>query len=182
MQNDNNNAVKSQENVHKYHRKRVKERFLKYGLESFSEHQVIEMALFFALPHVDTNEMAHHLIKKAGSFSRVFDLPINEIKSITGLKDNAATFLKFLGAFSKYYANQCALDISGPKMTYDQIGRLMASSFIGEKNEMLVACFFDENMRLLDKKVLSTGEFTKVSCSYKDLAYDVFVLDENMLL
>ena len=89
MKNDKNKTVKAIENVHKDHRKRVKERFLKYGLESFSEHQVIEMALFFALPHVDTNEMAHNLINKAGTFSRVFDLPINEIKSITGLKDNA---------------------------------------------------------------------------------------------
>ena len=94
--------------VHNGHRDRMRQRYKEEGLDGFREHEVLEMLLYYCIAQKDTNEMAHHLINKAGSFSRVFDLPMNEIKSITGLKDNAATFIKFLGAFSKYYAGQCA--------------------------------------------------------------------------
>lgn len=176
MNDNTNNKPIKKENVHKNHRKRVKERFLKHGLESFSEHQVLETALFFALPHVDTNEMAHHLINKAGSFTKVFDLSIEELSTVKGIKDNAATFIKFLSAFSKYYTNQCAMSAVKPGMTYDEIGRLFVNSYFGEQKEIIMVCFFDENMKLLEKKVLAVGEFSRVSLNFRSLANDIFAL------
>ena len=165
--------VTKEENVHKNHRSRVKERFLKYGLESFEEHQVIEMALFFALPHVDTNEMAHKLINKAGSFTNVFDMPIEEMKTISGIKDNAATFIKFLSAFTKYYVDKVAMESAQSGMSYDEIGKLFVNFFVGERTEKLVACFFDDRMNLLDKKIIGVGDFSSVSLDFRSLTADV---------
>ena len=167
MQND---KIKK-ENVHKYHRQRVKERFLKYGLETFSEHQILEMALFFALPHVDTNEMAHHLINKAGSFTRVFDMPKSEMEKISGIKDNASTFLKFLVAFTRYYVDRVNYETTKVGMTYDEIGEF----FVNEKNEKLVACFFDENNNMISKQLLSTGNSNSVNVNSRLLIDEVMI-------
>ena len=48
--------------VHDGHRERVKQRFLKEGLEHFEPHQIMELLLFYGIPRRDTNELAHQLI------------------------------------------------------------------------------------------------------------------------
>ena len=44
---------------HSGHRKRMRERFLKEGLDHFSKYQVLEMLLFYSIPRKDTNELAY---------------------------------------------------------------------------------------------------------------------------
>lgn len=161
------------ENVHKNHRQRVKDRFLLHGLDTFSEHQILEMALFFALPHVDTNEMAHHLINKAGSFTRVFDLSKEELETVSGIKDNASTFIKFLLAFTKYYTSKVSVETAKKGMTYDEIGQFLINFYINEQQEVLVACFFDEKTNLIEKKVLGRGDFNSVGVNLRNLVDDV---------
>ena len=36
--------------IHTGHRQRLKERFLKDGLDNFEEHQVLELLLFYGIP------------------------------------------------------------------------------------------------------------------------------------
>lgn len=62
------------ENLHKGHRKRVKEKFHKSGLSVFEEHEVLELILFYAVPQRDTNELAHKL-KRFGSVRNVLEAP-----------------------------------------------------------------------------------------------------------
>ena len=50
--------------LHKNHRARVKERFLKEGLSSFADHEVLELLLFYAIPQGDLNPLSHKLIDK----------------------------------------------------------------------------------------------------------------------
>lgn len=161
-------------NLHKNHRKRVKKRFLDYGFESFTDHQVLEAALFYALPHVDTNEIAHELINLAGSFTKVFDLSVEELMTVKGIKENAASFIKFLAMFSKYYADKCALAATKPGMNYHEVAKIFVNSFIGETREILVGCYFDENMNLIEKKTLNKGTMTDVSLGYRSLIDDIY--------
>ena len=49
--------------MHEDHRKRVKERFLKDGIENMPDHEVLELLLFFSIPRKDTNALAHELIE-----------------------------------------------------------------------------------------------------------------------
>ena len=61
-------------NVHAGHRQRMKEMFLKNGFEGFSEHQILEMVLFYSCPRIDTNEIAHNLIDRFGGLCGVLTL------------------------------------------------------------------------------------------------------------
>ena len=51
-------------NLHEGHRQRLKERFLREGLDHFEPHTVLELLLFYAVPQRDTNELAHRLIAR----------------------------------------------------------------------------------------------------------------------
>jgi DNA repair protein RadC len=58
----------SKENLHAGHRARLRKRFFEEGLDAFEDHQVIELLLFYAIPRRDTNEIAHLLLRRYGSF------------------------------------------------------------------------------------------------------------------
>ena len=47
------------ESIHQGHRKRMRERFLKTELNGFHAHEVLELLLFYGVPRVDTNPLAH---------------------------------------------------------------------------------------------------------------------------
>ena len=66
--------------IHKDHRQRVRERYLKEGLDGFSEVQVLELLLFYVIPRQDTNPIAHRLIDRFGSLHQVLEAPVEELE------------------------------------------------------------------------------------------------------
>ena len=48
--------------IHDGHRQRLRDRFIEYGMESFTDIQALELLLFYAIPRRDTNLLAHELL------------------------------------------------------------------------------------------------------------------------
>ena len=85
--------MSDRENPHTGHRKRVRKRFTDEGLESFSDHEILELLLFYSVPRRDTNETAHRLISRFGSLSSVFDAGIGELTDVEGISLNTAVLI-----------------------------------------------------------------------------------------
>ena len=79
--------------VHDGHRERLRARFAEHGLESFNELNALELLLCYAIPRRDTNEIAHRLLDAFGSLSGVFQASMQELTSIPGIGENAATLI-----------------------------------------------------------------------------------------
>lgn len=77
--------MKQPDELHKGHRERLKSRFLKEGLDAFEDHQVLELLLFQAIPRIDTNPIAHLLIKRFGSLSAVLEADPHDLESVEGI-------------------------------------------------------------------------------------------------
>ncbi|NLC43899.1 MAG: DNA repair protein RadC [Clostridiales bacterium] len=91
--------------MHEGHRERLKGRFREEGLDSFNQHQVLELLLFYAIPRKDTNEIAHELIKRFGSLSGVLDAGYEHLTKEAGLTPNVATLLTLLPDLCRRYLN-----------------------------------------------------------------------------
>ena len=89
--------------IHENHRQRVKSRYETYGLDMFDEHQALELLLFYCIPRKDTNEVAHRLINRFGSFGQVLDAPLKELEKVDGVGHNVALYLKLLRDTQRYY-------------------------------------------------------------------------------
>lgn len=89
--------------MHEGHRERLKNRFLKEGLDSFEQHQVLEMLLFYSIPRKDTNELAHMLINRYGSLAGVLEADPRDIASISGLGLNSAVLLSLIPSLARLY-------------------------------------------------------------------------------
>ena len=92
----------SEKAVHAGHRARMRERFMKEGLSGFSEHEVLEFLLMFAIPQRDVNPLAHRLIDRFGSLSAVLESSPAELTRVDGVGENAAALLSLMPQLMGY--------------------------------------------------------------------------------
>ena len=74
-----------EKNLHKGHRTRLKERFLRENIDHFEEHTALELLLFYAIPYKDTNELAHRLIARFGSIGEVMRASVEQLTEVEGM-------------------------------------------------------------------------------------------------
>src|SRR6202790_802876 len=80
------------------HRERLRERFYNAGPEALSDYELLEMALFPALPRRDTKPLAKTLLKKFGSFAEVVPAPEARLREVGGIKDASVNQIKLIAA------------------------------------------------------------------------------------
>jgi DNA repair protein RadC len=88
------------------HRQRLRERFLKSGLEGFAEYEVVELLLTLAIPRTDVKEPAKALISKFGSLRGILDAPIEELAAVKGIGQVTPVALKIIRAAATLYLQQ----------------------------------------------------------------------------
>lgn len=154
---------------HKGHRKRVKDNFMKNGLDIFTDVQALEMALFFCVPQGDTNELAHKLINKFGSFSAVFDATPEQLENVPGVGENTKVFLKYIPALLRRYRIDKITD-DNIFETSDKTGRYLMAYFMTEVREKWVVMAFDRKRRLLGTIPVPESYIGTYSSNARELA------------
>lgn len=142
-------------NVHSGHRKRVREKFLKDGIDSFEEHQVLEFLLFYAIPYKDTNELAHRLLDRYRSLAGVCEAPIDELMREFGLTETAAVLLKFVPDLSRRYID--SRFSVGTEIELETMGDVMKPKFIGRTEEVVVLALGNARGKLIFLDVVAKG-------------------------
>ena len=90
------------------HRERLRERFYSAGPDALSDYELLEMALFPALPRRDTKPLAKSLLKTFGSFAEVVHAPEARLREIKGIKDASIHQLKLIAAAATRIARRDA--------------------------------------------------------------------------
>ena len=79
------------------HRERIKEKFLKNGIDGFAEYEILELLLTYCIPRKDTKPIAKELLNKFKSLDNVFKADLDKLSAIDGLGKNSIAFLKLIG-------------------------------------------------------------------------------------
>ena len=79
------------------HRERIKEKFLKNGIDGFAEYEILELLLTYCIPRKDTKPIAKELLNKFKSLDNIFKADFDKLSAIDGLGKNSIGFLKLIG-------------------------------------------------------------------------------------
>ena len=79
------------------HRERIKEKFLKNGIDGFAEYEILELLLTYCIPRKDTKPIAKELLNKFKSLDNIFKADFDKLSAIDGLGKNSIVFLKLMG-------------------------------------------------------------------------------------
>ena len=157
------------------HRQKMRQRFLKGGLDSFADHEALELLLYYAIPRRDTNPIAHALIDRYGSLSAVLAAPVEDLQKVEGIGESAAILLKLV---PRLCAKARLADADRQELilnTASRAGAYLLERFYGEQNEVIYQLCLDRKGKLLACKKLGEG-------SIASAALDVRKLVENAIL
>lgn len=155
------------DNIHEGHRERLREKFLKTGFSGFADHEKLELLLTYARPRVNTNGIAHDLLKKFKTIGGVFDASVEQLMEVNGIKEASAILIKIIPEMSKEYINS-----KSQLMIVNSSGLMcdfFKNQFIGEKNEKIMIACVDDKLRLVNFQVISEGSPSSATVDIKKL-------------
>lgn len=163
--------------IHEGHRERMRKQFLENGLDGFNEHQVLEMLLFYCIPRRNTNELAHSLIEKFGSLSRVMEAPVSKLAEVPGIGNNAATLISFVSSMNRY----CMIHRVNEDITIlDSVNKCVEyfrPYFLNKRNEVVFMMCLDAKHKLLSCNQLGEGSFSSANISSRKIVG--YAMQEN---
>jgi len=138
------------------HRGRLRDRFLKKGIDGLSDTEVLELLLSFGTPRSDCKESARAALKHFGSISAVLDASSTELLRIKGIGDKNSFAVQFIQAVSRRYLRQ---RLQGKKYLHssDQVKDYLLHTLRGLKKEIFIAIFLDSSHAIIDSEVLAEG-------------------------
>ncbi len=158
-------------NLHNGHRQRLKDRFLTDGLRSFNEINKLELLLFYAIPRRDTNPIAHRLLDRFGSLSAVLEAEPALLTEVDGISEHSALLIKLVAALAYDYINSARSAAEQIRFAdLDELGKYVASQFIGLNRETVMAFSLDASCRITGRKILFCGCFRDAKVSAADLS------------
>lgn len=154
--------------VHDGHRKRLRQRFMDEGLDHFSDIQVLELLLFYAIARQDTNPIAHRLLDHFGSLSQVLEAPVEELCKVEGVGENTAVYLRLVTQVGRWYQKDRAARV---KMlpTLESCARYLQPYFFGQSVETVYLLCLDAKCKLLCCRKIAQGDVNSTDLSIRKI-------------
>ena len=138
------------------HRERLRERFFGAGPDALSDYELLEMALFPALPRRDTKPLAKALLKKFGSFAEVLHAPEARLREVKGIGDGSITQLKLMAAAASRVAKGEIRRSVALSSWNDVIGYCRTGMAFADREQFRIL-FLDKRNQLISDEVQQTG-------------------------
>jgi len=138
------------------HRKRLKERFQKGGMDALADYEVLELILGFSILRRDVKGLAKSLIEKFGSFSGVLDADAEKLIKVGGISEGAVAALKIVKGSSTKYLQEKSREsciISSPEALVNYCKAAMA----GLRDEEFRAIFLNSKNEIIADEAICKG-------------------------
>lgn len=138
------------------HRERLRERFYNAGADALSDYELLEMALFPALPRRDTKPLAKALIKVFGSFAEVVHAPVPRLREVDGVGEAAVNQLKLIAAAAHRVAKG-EVNSRNALSSWNEVIAYCRTSMAFADKEQFRLLFLDKRNQLIADEVQQTG-------------------------
>ena len=157
---------------HAGHRERLRRRFEQEGLNGFAPHEALELLLTYALPRVDTNGLAHALIRRFGSLGAVLEASPADLTQVEGIGSRAAALIALMLPLLRMYEQEKLK----PRISIGNYGTLTAycrTLFLGAGVEQFYVLCIDAKLNLISASRLSQGTPSEVSVQPRQVVQEL---------
>lgn len=160
------------DNIHAGHRERMMQK-LQENPDSLLQHELLEVLLYFALPRVDTNPLAHKIIRTFGSMEKVLEASQKELLAIDGVGEKTANLIALVG---KIYQSAKSDKKERKKLSsfYD-VQVIVKDYFDSIEHETFVVLFLDKNHNLITKLEFSDNKEYQVEADLTEFSKGIVV-------
>ena len=154
--------------MHEGHRSRIRQQIKVGGIDSLSDVQMLEIALYYVYSRRDTNELAHRLIERFGSLSGVLEAPRSELLKLEGVGERAADLLSLFVQMERRHL----IDRAGAERildSTDKCGQYLLPFFVGEQEEVVYLLCLDAKCKVLDCVPVHRGAVNQAAVSVRQI-------------
>lgn len=167
--------------IHDGHREKMRQRFLAGGLESFADHEALELLLYYAIPRRDTNPIAHALMERYGSLPAVLSAPVEDLEKVEGIGRSAAVLLKLV---PQLYRKARLADAAQENVlnSSEKAGAYLLERFAGEQNEVVYQLCLDRKGKLIACKRIGEGGVTNAELNIRKVMENAILTSASAVI
>ena len=158
--------------MHEGHRERLISKLIG-GNTLLSDHEILEILLFYTIPRKNVNDLAHRLINSFGSLQGCFSADYHSLLSIEGVGHKTATFIVTLGEI------QARIEKNNNELptifSFDSCKQMLINSFRGATEEKFAALFLDKQGKIIFRKIYSSHSNSEVNVDLSELVKGTLV-------
>ena len=98
------------EDTNQGHRERLRERFLKSGLDGFHDYEIVEMLLTLGTPQRDCKPAAKAAIARFGTLRGVLEAPFEDLRKVKGIGPVNSFGIKLVHEVAREFLKQKSMD------------------------------------------------------------------------
>ena len=138
------------------HRQRLKDKFHRHGIETFTDSEVLELLLILGTPRKDCKEQARSLLKHFGSLPNVLEASSGELQKVKGVGPNNSFAIHFLHAVARRYLKH-RLQAKQYLHSSRQVAEYLVHSMRDLKQEVFTAIFLDASHAIIETREVARG-------------------------
>ncbi len=142
------------------HRQRLRERFLKQGIDGFTDSDVIEFLLTLGTPRKDCKQEARALLREFGSLSAVMEASLDDLQKLRGIGPKNAVAIKFVHEVARRFLREKVLNKTYVHCAKD-VADYLSHSLSFSQRERVVCIYLDSANAILDIITLFEGTLDK---------------------
>ena len=151
--------------IHQGHRERLRRKFCQGALE---DHELLELLLFYSIPRINTNEIAHELLLRFGSLDAVMSADLEALQAVKGIGETSAIQIKAVAEIMSRCARSRA-DDRHLLSSFRELEAYLHSLFIGSAHEKTFLLLFNAANRLICCEMLGEGDATRTPISLRQM-------------
>ena len=168
-----------EKNIHKGHRERMLEKAFT-SIDSLAEHELLEILLYRILPRVDTNPLAHRLIRVFGSLNGVLSADTKELATVEGVGKRIATEISLLG---RIYSRVTAKKEDKPvAFSFSNVKEEIISQLSRLEKEKVIVYFLDNKYKVLHQVPWESSSYDNSSAQVSELVKCVAIYKPKFLI
>ncbi len=141
------------------HRQRLRDKFLKSGLDGFHDYEIIELLLTIGTPRKDCKQSAKDALKRFGSLKGVLAATPADLKSIKGIGDNNVFGLKITQAVARRYLAARVLDHDFVRSA-DEVMDYLKHNLRDKNREIFLVIYLNGRNQVLKMEEVFSGTLT----------------------
>lgn len=154
--------------IHEGHRERMRRQIAQSGMDSLSDVQLLEVALYHVIARGDTNALAHRLLARFRTLSGVLEAPREALMQVEGVGARTAEFLcLFLQMERRHLIDRA--DYDRILDTTAKCGQYLLPYFIGEPEEVVWLLCLDGKCKVLDCQLIHRGAVNTAAISVRKI-------------
>lgn len=165
--------------MHEGHRKRMLDKLLS-DTDVLTDHELLEILLFYAIPRKNVNETAHNMLDALGTLSNVMNSDAQTLTDIEGVGERTAAFIV---AINKIYTRAKEDIGKNPILiSYDSCRKYLIDTFRGLNEEKFLALFLNKQGVLVMRKTFSSHSEYTVNIDLSELQKGIAAKKPNSVI